>query len=172
MSITSQIWIRPFLVGEDPSSFRSLNEEWITRFFSLEDRDREALADPERNILARGGHIYLAWTLVRDEAQVIGCVALVPMENGVYELSKMAVSPTMRRRGIGRQLLEHVISEARRIGAQALFLGSNTKLEDAVRLYEAVGFTHVPMHRLPKLGYARANVFMELDFREPSSKMD
>jgi N-acetylglutamate synthase-like GNAT family acetyltransferase len=84
------------------------------------------------------------------------------MGNGVYELSKMAVSPAMRGRGIGRRLLEHTIAEARAIGATGLFLGSNSILKDAVHLYESLGFRHVPPEKLPEMHYARANVFMEM----------
>jgi N-acetylglutamate synthase-like GNAT family acetyltransferase len=64
--------------------------------------------------------------------------------------------------GIGRRLLEHAVSEAKRMGAKSLFLGSNSKLENAVHLYEAVGFRHVPAENLPEMPYVRANVFMEL----------
>jgi putative acetyltransferase len=84
------------------------------------------------------------------------------MGEGVYELSKMAVSPEMRGRGIGRLLILHLIDEARNMGARSLFLGSQTKLKNAVHLYEAVGFRHVPPERLPLLPYTRADVFMEL----------
>ncbi len=38
-------------------------------------------------------------------ADAVGCVALIPMRDGVYEISKMAVSPNLRGRGIGRRLL-------------------------------------------------------------------
>jgi len=85
-----------------------------------------------------------------------------PMGDGVYELSKMAVSPTMRGRGIGRLVLQHAIAEARSLGAKKLFLGSNSVLKNAVHLYEAVGFRHVPLEKLPDMPYARANVFMEM----------
>lgn len=142
----------------DSSAFRTLNEEWITRYFVLEEKDREILDDPENTILGRGGHILLAYA----GGAAIGCVALIPMGNGVYELSKMAVSPALRGLGIGRKLLEHAIAQARVIGAKSLFLGSNTKLKNAVRLYESVGFSHVPPEKIPALPYTRANVFMEM----------
>jgi putative acetyltransferase len=139
-------------------AFRTLNEEWIRRHFTLEPRDVESLSDPRGAVLARGGRVYLAW--IGEEA--VGCVALVPLGEGVWELSKMAVAPHQRGRGIGRKLLQYAIAEARRLGAASLFLGSNTKLADAVHLYESVGFQHVERERLPPLPYARANVFMEL----------
>ena len=95
-------------------------------------------------------------------AEAAGCVALVPMRDGIYEISKMAVSPHLRGRGIGRRLLQHAIAQARSIGARSLFLGSNTRLKDAVHLYESVGFRHVKPETLPPMPYSRADVFMEL----------
>lgn len=150
--------VRSLAPGEDSTAFRTLNEEWITRHFTLEAKDRETLGDPDGTILAKGGRVYLA----DFDRRTVGCVALIPIGEGVYELSKMAVAPEMRGLGIGRQLLEHAIDEARRLGAASLFLGSSTKLPTAVRLYEAVGFRHVPREQLPHLAYARADVFMRM----------
>lgn len=150
--------IRSLAAGEDSTAFRTLNEEWITRHFTLEAKDRETLGDPERTILGKGGRVYLADLGDRT----VGCVALIPMANGVYELSKMAVAPDARGQGIGRQMLQHAVAEARQMGAASLFLGSSIKLANAVRLYESVGFRHVPRERLPELAYARADVFMEM----------
>jgi putative acetyltransferase len=155
-----EIKIRPLCTGEDGSAFRTLNEEWITHYFELEQKDRETLEDPEHTILDMGGHIFMVYA----NGNAVGCVALVPMGNGVYELSKMAVSPQLRGHGIGRKLLEHTIAQAKAIGAKALFLGSNTKLKNAIHLYESVGFRHVPAENLPPMPYTRANVFMEIQF--------
>jgi GNAT superfamily N-acetyltransferase len=87
------------------------------------------------------------------------------MPGGVCELSKMAVAPELRGLGIGRALLVHAIAKARIIGAQSLILGSNSKLANAVKLYESAGFRHVAPEKMPKLAYSRANVFMELSLR-------
>jgi ribosomal protein S18 acetylase RimI-like enzyme len=153
-----QIEIRPLRAGEDATAFRTLNEEWISRYFTLEKKDREILGDPEGKILKHGGHILMACL----GAQAVGCVALIPMGDGVYELSKMAVSPEMRGLGIGRRMLLEAIKMAKQIGAKSLFLGSNSKLQNAVHLYESVGFRHVPADSIPDMPYVRANVFMEL----------
>ncbi|HWZ50205.1 MAG TPA: GNAT family N-acetyltransferase [Granulicella sp.] len=152
------IEIRTLFSGDDFTAFRTLNEEWISRYFTLEPKDRETLNDPEQAILLKGGHIFMAFA----DSEPVGCVALIPMDTGVYELSKMAVSPHLRGLGIGRTLLEHAVAQARVIGARSLFLGSNTKLANAVHLYESIGFRHVPPASLPPMPYARANVFMEL----------
>jgi putative acetyltransferase len=91
----------------------------------------------------------------------VGCVALVPDGTGAYELSKMAVEPGLRGRGAGRQILAAAIEHARRLGARSIFLGSSTRLANAVHLYEALGFRHVPREHI-HMPYARADVFMEL----------
>jgi N-acetylglutamate synthase-like GNAT family acetyltransferase len=155
---TPTIEIRALLPGDDATAFRTLNEEWIARYFSLEARDIETLGDPETTILRKGGSIFMVYA----DSLPVGCAALIPLGQGVYELSKMAVSPQLRGRGIGRRLLLHAIAQARLLGATSLFLGSNTRLADAIHLYESVGFRHVPPASLPPNPYTRANVFMQM----------
>ncbi len=150
--------IRPLTTAADAIAFRTLNEEWITRFFCLEPKDRETLGDPEGRILSKGGRIFV----VDLGQQIVGCAALIAEGEGIYELSKMAVSPAVRGRGIGRKLLEYVIAQARALGARSLWLGSNSRLRNAVHLYESVGFAHVPAETLPASNYARADVFMQM----------
>lgn len=157
-SIPPAIEIRSLAPGDDATAFRTLNEEWITRYFTLEAKDRETLNDPLNSILLKGGHIFMAYA----GAEAVGCVALIPMRDGIYELSKMAVSPPLRGRGLGRRLLQHAIAQAKCLGAKSLFLGSNTRLKDAVHLYKSVGFRHVNPESLPPMPYSRADVFMEM----------
>ena len=123
------IEIRALQPNDDATAFRTLNEEWITQYFVLEKKDREILGDPEKTILRQGGHIFMVYV----KGQAVGCLALIPLGNGVYELSKMAVSSRLRGLGIGRRLLEHAIAQAKVIGAKSLFLGSNAKLKNAVQ---------------------------------------
>lgn len=150
--------IRSLQPGDDATAFRTLNEEWISRYFTLEPRDVETLNHPEATILHKGGAIFMLYA----DALPIGCAALIPLGQGVYELSKMAIAPLCRGRGLGRRLLLHAIAQARNLGASSLFLGSSTRLASAVHLYESVGFRHVPPASLPPMPYTRANVFMQL----------
>lgn len=158
LSTPPAIEIRSLTPGDDATAFRKLNEEWITQYFTLEIKDLETLNDPVHSILLTGGYIFMAYAA----AEAVGCVALIPMRDGIYELSKMAVSPQVRGRGIGRRLLQHAIAQAKSVGAKSLFLGSNTRLKDAVHLYESVGFRHVKPESLPPVPYSRADVFMEM----------
>jgi hypothetical protein len=55
-------------------------------------------------------------------------------------------------------LLQHTIAQARGFDAKSLFLGSNTRLKNAVHLYESVGFRHVKPESLPPMPYSRADL--------------
>lgn len=72
-------------------------------------------------------------------------------------------------RGAGRALLVAAIEHACGLGARSLFLGSSTRLADAVHLYGSVGFVHVPSERL-HMPYARADVFLELVLDQPAQR--
>jgi GNAT superfamily N-acetyltransferase len=153
---TNQVTIREYAPG-DEAAFRQLNEEWITRYFRIEEKDREALYQPHVHILGLGGRIFFA---VVDE-RCVGCCALVPMGEGDYEVAKMAVTSSCQGLGIGRKVLQAVVDAARLSGARRLHLETNHVLTRAIHLYESIGFHHVqPAQPSP---YARADVFMEMD---------
>lgn len=122
----------------------------------VEPHDREVLGNPECIILAGGGQILFA---VDEADRAIGTVALMPQGDGLWELTKMAVSPPARGRGIGRRLMEAVLDLYRTLGGRGLFLESSSKLPTALALYESVGFHHHPAPR-PGSHYARADVHM------------
>ena len=151
-----EIAFRLFQHG-DAEAFRELNEAWIARYFRLEEQDHIQLGEPE-NILRHGGQIVMA----AAGEERIGCCALISVRQGVFEVAKMAVSERYRGHGIGRKLLEYTIAQAKVLGAHTLELASNTKLANAIHLYESVGFRHLPSERVEPSPYARANVFMEM----------
>lgn len=113
--------------------------------------------------MGRGGEVLVA----ELDGRTVGCVAVVPDGTGAWELSKMAVASELRGRGAGRRLLGAAVDRARALGATSLFLGSSDRLPDAVHLYEALGFRHVPRETL-HMPYARASVFMRLEL-EPQA---
>jgi putative acetyltransferase len=157
VSPSLQIVIRGFQPG-DAACFCQLNEEWISRYFTLEAKDVEALSDPQSSILAAGGRIFLA----AIDGQCIGCCALLCMGADEYEVAKMAVAPRWQGSGIGRKLLVAAIEAARAAGARRLYLETNHILTPAIRLYQSVGFQHLPPSRIVPSPYARADVFMEM----------
>ena len=151
------IQLRPFQSG-DETGFRRLNEEWISRHFGMEEKDRITLNDPAGEILKPGGQVFVALA----GGTTIGCCALIKIGPAEFEVAKMAVAENLRGRGIGRRLLEYVVAQARALGAQRLYLETNHKLGNAIHLYESVGFRHLPPERITPSPYARADVYMEM----------
>jgi len=157
--VGSPLTITSMTTPAEALAFRSLNEEWIADLFTIEDSDRRVLEDPFGSIVQPGGDVLIG----RDgDGAIVGCVALVPAADGSFEVSKMTIAPAARNRGAGRALLQATITRARQLAVERLFLGSSTKLANAVHLYESAGFVHVPADRIALAPYARADVFMEM----------
>jgi putative acetyltransferase len=135
-------------------AFRTLNEAWISKYFVLEPKDREVLADPIGKIIARGGRIFMA----EHEGRAVGCVALLKMADGGYEVAKMTVDESLRGSGLGRKLMDRCIAAGIADGAPRLYLETNSSLAPALGLYRATGFKDLAPAETP---YVRADVFME-----------
>ncbi len=136
--------------------FERLNREWIERFFRLEGIDLEVLQDPQGKIMDAGGEVLFAL----EGDSVLGCVALKHEGDGVFELTKMAVTPSAQGRGIGRILMNACIDWFSDGSGSTLFLETHDSLTPALSLYESVGFRHTPRPGGPS-PYERANVYME-----------
>jgi GNAT superfamily N-acetyltransferase len=153
----SAIVVVPFR-PEFSADFTRLNQEWIEQLFQMEESDLKLLRDPQAAIISNGGQIFFAL----DRGEPVGTVAAVRESAAVFELAKMAVRPSHRSRGLGEALGRAAISYAREQGATMMFLETNSRLENAIRLYERLGFVFaIPSHPSP---YERSNVYMELRF--------
>jgi DNA-binding MarR family transcriptional regulator/GNAT superfamily N-acetyltransferase len=140
-------------------AFKELNAEWISTYFKMEAADLKLIDNPEKNIISKGGHIFVA--LYHDKP--VGVCALVKMNDPEfdYELSKMAVSPAAQGKNIGRLLALAIIEKAKSLGASKLYIESNTILKPAISLYYKLGFKKIlRKHPSP---YERCNIQMELD---------
>lgn len=135
-------------------AFRTLNEAWISKYFAIEPKDREVLGDPQGKIIAKGGRVFMAL----QDGHAVGCVALLKMDDGGYEVAKMTVSETLRGSGLGRLLMQRCIDAGAELGATRLYLETNSTLAPALGLYRAMGFRDLAPTDTP---YARADVFME-----------
>lgn len=80
-----------------------------------------------------------------DGAKVLGVGALAPFGEAV-ELKSMHVVEEARGRGLARALLGHLMAEAARSGARAVYLetGSRPAFAAARALYERAGFAYCP----------------------------
>ena len=140
--------------GHHALAFKALNEAWIGKHFTLEPKDREILEDPQGQVIAKGGMIFMAF----DDDRAVGCAALIAMADGGYEVAKMTVVEGLRGAGLDRKLMQRCIAAGARAGAHRLYLETNSGLAPALGLYRAMGFVDVPPP--PHNDYARADVWM------------
>ena len=135
---------------------KTLNYEWLEKYFRVEPGDVISLSDPQREILDKHGLIYYA----KHNGAIVGTASLLRVDDEVYELGKMAVTSSAQGLGIGKALMEYCLDKAKELGIKKLILYSNTKLENAIHIYRKYGFIEIP---LEPGHYERANIKMELD---------
>ncbi len=122
-------------------SFKSLNYEWLEKYFAVEPVDEKMLSDPRREIIDKGGYIFFA----EYNDTIVGTVALINLGGSSFELGKMAVTEKVQGLGIGKKLMEHCLDFAKKTGAKKVLLYSNRKLGSAIHLYTKYGFVEDPV---------------------------
>lgn len=103
------------------------------------------------------GRLFLAYI----EDKLAGCIALRKLEDSVCEMKRLYLRENARGHGLGNELIEKLIDEARRIGYKKMRLDTYPlKMGKAVTLYESHGFREIaPYYENPHEGV----LFMELD---------
>lgn len=137
--------------------FKELNIAWLEKYFWVEPHDEEVLGNPEKYIIEPGGTIFF----VREAEEIIGCVALMKMAGGVFELTKMAITPKYQGKKIGQKLMEHSINFAKDQKWNQLIIYSNRKLENAIYIYKKYGFREIPIGE--NNPYSRGDIKMRLE---------
>jgi DNA-binding MarR family transcriptional regulator/N-acetylglutamate synthase-like GNAT family acetyltransferase len=144
---------------EYAKDFYNLNIEWLKTHFVVEPYDEDVLSKPQDYIINKGGHIFFA----QINNKIVGTVALMPIGNeGLVELTKMAVSPKHQGHKIGQKLMQHCVDYAKGLGLPNLVLYSNRKLENAIYIYRKFGFIEQPIE--PNSPYKRSDIKMKLEF--------
>ena len=81
--------------------------------------------------------------LIEEGGVIQGTFALYPIDETRAEVRKMYLHPSLRGRGLGKQLLEHILSIAGASGFEILQLETSSKMIAARKLYESYGFMEV-----------------------------
>ena len=139
--------------------FKTLNFEWLKKYFWVEKEDEEILSNPRQEIIDKGGHIFFA----KEMDEVVGTAALIKHNNGTFELAKMAVTEKAQGKQIGKKLANAVIERARRENAESLYLETSKRLQAAYNLYKKLGFEQVEYNNGDSTKYGRASIKMILN---------
>jgi GNAT superfamily N-acetyltransferase len=119
--------------------------EWSFRLAEDSDQQLDAYIDLGR-----------VWVGRSADGKPVGHLHAVPRGDGVWEVVNTAVAEEVRGRGVGRALLERVVTEATDAGASRLILATATADVGNLRFYQHCGFrmTHVvPDAFGPEQGY-------------------
>jgi len=89
--------------------------------------------------------------IAMDNKKLIGSIALIDMGNRQSALRKMFVHAAYRgkHKGVGQQLLDHVIGWCKQKDMDEIYLGTFDKLVAAQRFYLKNGFVAVEKQSLP-----------------------
>jgi len=100
---------------------------------SVHALDIEALRKPE-----------ITFWSVWENGELVGCGALKELDSQHAEIKSMRTSSLHLRKGVAKNLLNHILEEAKRRGYSRLSLetGSMEAFEPARKLYANFGFTY------------------------------
>lgn len=119
-------------------TIRVLFQEYVAALgfhLSFQDVEREMSELPARYGPPEGRLL-----MAMLDGQVAGCVAMKRLGDGVCEMKRFYVRPAFRGHGIGLQLAQAIIAEARAAGYREMRLDTAPSMQSAIRIYEALGF--------------------------------
>jgi ribosomal protein S18 acetylase RimI-like enzyme len=85
------------------------------------------------------GRLLLVW----DASEVMGCVALRPIDCVTCEMKRLYIKPQTRGQHLGRRLAERICHEAREAGYRRICLDTLSTMNAALRIYESLGFKRI-----------------------------
>ena len=103
-----------------------------------------------------------AFLLAQQNDRFVGCVALRKCSDRTCEMKRLYVAPDQRNQGIGRSLVEAIITAAGSLGYERMLLDTVPSMEAARTLYASLGFTPTEAYRYNPIPGA---TFMELCLR-------
>lgn len=95
----------------------------------------------------------VAYFIIENEKHAVGCVALEQANSEVCYLERLSVLPDQRRRGFGKALVEHVLSEAKLLAAKRVDIGIIAEHAELKDWYERLGFIEGESKEFPHLPF-------------------
>ena len=128
---------------------------WIEISLCFQNFDEELAGLPGDYAPPRGRLL-----LAEEDEHLAGCIALRPLSDEICEMKRLYVRPEFRGKGLGRQLVNTVLTEAKEIGYRYMRLDTMPgKMAQALEMYRRSGFKEIePYYSNPVVGAT----FMEL----------
>jgi len=122
----------------------SLEPTDLAAAYAIEIRSH-AFPWSEKTFATNQGERYLNYRLDLQGEMAAFAITQVVLDEAT--LFNIAVDPAYQRRGLGRQLLEHLISELETRGVLTLWLEVRASNVAAIALYESLGFNEATIRR-------------------------
>ena len=103
-----------------------------------------------------GGRLYLAYV----DSQAAGCIGMRKLDEENCEMKRLYVKPEFRRNGLGKILVDRIISDAKKEGYRHILLDTLPFLESALKMYKAYGFYEIPCYNDSPMD---TSIFLKLD---------
>ena len=100
--------------------------------------------------------------LAVDDTQIVGCVALRPLQGTDCEMKRLYIRPQARGKGLGRLLTISVLDEARAAGYGRVLLDTLPSMGGAIVLYRSLGFKEATPYRPNPIAGA---LYLALEFQ-------
>ena len=84
--------------------------------------------------------------ILEQQGQPIGMGGVRRVRDGVCEMKRVYVRDAAKGQGLGRQLVERLIADARGFGYRTMFIDTSPTLTTAIGLYERLGFAPIPAY--------------------------
>jgi putative acetyltransferase len=94
------------------------------------------------------------------DGELVGCVGMRPLGEGVCEMKRLFVRPGHRGRGVGVELIRHVMQAAKDAGYRLMRLDTLPEMEQAAQLYRSFGFEPIGPYYENPVGRA---IYFEAD---------
>lgn len=126
------------------NTISSLNPSDLSAAYAIELRSH-AFPWSEKTFASNQGERYVNLRL--DVHGTMAAFAITQVVLDEATLFNIAVDPAYQRKGLGRQLLEHLISELEARGVSTLWLEVRASNTAAIVLYESLGFNEATVRR-------------------------
>jgi diamine N-acetyltransferase len=101
--------------------------------------------------LARELDAGVPWEIAEEHDDPIGFLSYEFQQDGRVKLHKLYLLPAFHGRGLGQQMIAHVIEQAARLGGSEVWMQVNKRNTSAIAAYQRAGF-HIAQEAIFDIG--------------------
>ncbi|MEM6451805.1 MAG: GNAT family N-acetyltransferase [Cyanobacteria bacterium P01_D01_bin.105] len=142
--------------------------DWLQQHYSADTRlideyfDEKAFTEELSSLPGKYAQPSGQLLLATQQGEPAGCVGLCQLDEHTCEMKRLFVANQFQGQGIGRQLAETLIHNARTLGYSVMRLDTGTQQTTAKNLYYSMGFRDIPPYYPVSQVMKEELVFMEL----------